>query len=266
MSTSDVLTHQTDGAGELLLLLNGGMMSMAAWEPIAAPLAESFRVVRCDFRGQLLSPGEPAPDLAVHVADVLALLDHLEIAKTHVAGTSFGGLVGLLLAARHPDRVSSLAAITATDRITAPMWEGSVRLRDAAFEAAAGGDGGRVHDLIVPATFTPEFLAAQAAALAFRRRQVAGLPPIWFRGVAGILGALQGLDLRPELPRIECPALIVAGERDVTFPLEHSQVLAEGIPGARLEVVLGAAHSLAIEHAALLVPILRDFFLSGRSS
>jgi 3-oxoadipate enol-lactonase len=269
MSQSEVLAHQTDGAGEPLLLLNGGMMSMAAWEPVAAPLAESFRVVRCDFRGQLLSPGEPAPDLAVHVSDVLALLDHLEIARAHVAGTSFGGLVGLLLAVRHPDRVSSLAAVTATDRITGEMWEGTVRMREAALEAAAGGDGGRVHDLIVPATFTPEFLAAQAGALAFRRRQVAALPPIWFRGVAGILGALQGLDFRPELPRIQCPTLIVAGERDLTFPLEHSRALAEGIPGARLEIVPGTAHGLAVEHAGLLVPILRDFLTSslpGRSS
>lgn len=259
---SEILIHREDGAGAPLLLLNGGMMSMAAWEPVAAPLAESFRVVRCDFRGQLLSPGEPRPDLGAHVADLLVLLDHLGIDRAHVAGTSFGAIVGLLLAARHPERVSSLAAITATDRITGAMWEGTVRLREAALEAAAGGDGGRVHDLIVPTTFTPEFLATQAAALAFRRRQVAGLPPIWFRGVAAILAALQGLDLRPELPRIQCPSLVVAAENDATFPPEHSRALAAGIPGTRLEIVPGTAHGLAIEHASLLLPILQDF-LSG---
>jgi pimeloyl-ACP methyl ester carboxylesterase len=261
---SEILTHREDGQGEPLLLLNGGMMSMVAWEPLAAPLAESYRVVRCDFRGQLLSPGEPRPDLAAHVEDLVALLDALEIGKAHLAGTSFGGIVGLLLAARHPQRVASLAAITATDRITEAIWQGTVRLREAALEAAAGGDGGRVHDLIVPTTFTPEFLAAQSAALAFRRRQVAGLPPIWFRGVAAILAALQGLDLRPELPCIQCPTLIVAAENDVTFPPEHSRVLAAGIPGARLEVVPGTSHGLAIEHAPLVLPILRDFLAGSK--
>jgi 3-oxoadipate enol-lactonase len=261
---SEVLAHQVDGAGEPVLLLNGGMMSMAAWEPVAAPLAGSFRVVRCDFRGQLLSPGEPRPDLGAHVEDLLALLDALEIEKAHVVGVSFGALVGLPFAARHPERVSSITAITATERITDAMWQGTVRLREAALEAVAGGDGGRVHDLIVPSTFTPAFLQAQAAALAFRRRQVAGLPPIWFRGVAAILSALQGMDLRPELPRIQCPALIVGAENDVTFPPEHSRVLVSGIPGARLEIVPGTAHGLAIEHAGLVVPILRDF-LAGLS-
>jgi pimeloyl-ACP methyl ester carboxylesterase len=43
--------HRVDGEGEPLLLLNGIAMSVASWEEIARPLAERFRVVRCDFRG-----------------------------------------------------------------------------------------------------------------------------------------------------------------------------------------------------------------------
>src|SRR5262249_61669855 len=83
--------------GPPLLLLNGSMMTMGAWEPLAAPLGETYKVVRCDFRGQIFSRGEAEPNLEAHVADVGALLDELDLQRVHVAGTSFGGLAAVPL-------------------------------------------------------------------------------------------------------------------------------------------------------------------------
>ena len=117
--TAALITHYAVGEGEPVLLLNGGAMTMAAWEPIAAPLATRFRVVRCDLRGQLLTPGPPHDTLGQHADDVVALLDALDIPSVHVIGTSFGAMVGLVLAARHPQRVQSLVAGTTTDVFTA---------------------------------------------------------------------------------------------------------------------------------------------------
>jgi 3-oxoadipate enol-lactonase len=261
--TQPILTHRVSGSesGEPLLLLNGGMMSIAAWQSIAEKLEPSYKLVRCDFRGQTLTPGEE-PRLDAHVQDVIDLLDALGLQRVHVAGTSFGGIVGLLLAARHPERVSSLAAITTTERITDAMWQGTLRLREAALAGASGGDGGEVLDLRLPGTYTPEYLEAQSQALSFHRRWVASLPEVWFRGVAAILSSLENLDLTSELPRIACPALVLAGERDVTFPIEHSQALASLIPGARLVIVPGGAHGLVIEQAGRVADILLEFLQS----
>ena len=72
-----ILTHRVDGEGPPLVLLNGGMMSLSAWEPIARRLAERHRVIRCDFRGQLLSPGAARASMEEHADDVAALLDAL---------------------------------------------------------------------------------------------------------------------------------------------------------------------------------------------
>ena len=58
-SRRDVLTHRIDGDGPPLLLLNGGLMSIAVWQPFADALSSTRRVIRCDFRGQLLTPGPP---------------------------------------------------------------------------------------------------------------------------------------------------------------------------------------------------------------
>ena len=261
MSSQPILAHRVTGHpdGPPVLLLNGGLMTMAAWEPMAAPLGEAFRVVRCDLRGQVLSPGEPEPTIDAHVADVIALLDALGIDRIHAAGTSFGAFVALRLAALHPERTASVSAIAAGERITPEFWEGSMRVREAALTAAAGGDGGKVLDLVLPATYSPAFRETWAELLAAHRRQTAMLPPIWFLGLARILSSLEGLDLRPDLPRIQCPALIVAGEEDQMFSLEHARALAKGIPGARLEVVPGGSHGLVIERPAQVAEILRGF-------
>lgn len=260
-----MLTHRTEGQGEPVLLLNGGLMSIAAWEPIAAPLAERFQVVRCDLRGQLLSPGEPEPTLEAHVRDVIELLDGLDLQRVHLVGTSYGGLVALRLASLHPERAASVCGIATTERITPETWTSTAEMRKLCVAAAEGGDGGRVLEFLLPGTYTPEYLEKQASAMAFHRHWVAALPSIWFRGLAGLLSSMEGLDLTPHLGAIRCPVLVVAGGRDVMFPLEHSRALAEAIPGARLEVLPDASHGMVVENPADVTRVLLDFLNDQRS-
>ncbi len=240
-------------------------MSIAAWEPVAAPLAGRFQVVRCDLRGQLLSPGEPEPTLEAHVRDVVELLDTLGLQRVHLVGTSYGGLLALRVASLHPERAASVCGIATTERITPETWKSTAELRELCLAAADGGDGGRVLDFLLPGTYTPEYLEKQAPALAFHRHWVAALPAIWFRGIAGLLSSLEGLDLRPHLGAIRCPVLVVAGGRDVMFPLEHSRALVEAIPYARLELLPGAPHGMAVENPADVTRVLLEFLDDQRS-
>lgn len=266
---SELLAHRVTGVTRTeptpLLLLNGGLMSIAAWDRIIGPLEASFQVVRCDFRGQLLSPGEPEPRLAAHVEDVIRLLDSLGLEKVHVAGVSLGGLIGTLLAATHPERVRSLAVITSTERITPAMWEETARMRQLAREAAEGGDGGRVLDFLLPRTYTAEYLESQRGAMVFYRQWIAALPAVWFRGLAAILSSLEGLDLTPHLGAIRCPTFLLAAEGDRTFPPEHARALAAGIAGARLEILPGGSHGLVVEQGERVLEILLGFLKSFES-
>ena len=256
---TDVLTHAVTGDGPPLLLLNGGLMSYPAWEPLAGPLAASCRLVRCDFRGQLLSPGDAPPTIGGHADDLLRLLDALHIESAHVAGVSFGALVGITLAARAPSRVRSLVALNAAERVTPEIAARGTPLREAAHAAAHGGDGGQVLDLIAETTWSPEYRAAQSSALAARRQMVSLLPRTWFVGLEQLMASLENLDLTPLLPRITCPTLIVGGEADITFPIEHSRALAAGIPGARLVVIPEGSHGLVVERSADAIGLVVNF-------
>jgi 3-oxoadipate enol-lactonase len=254
-----VLAHRVDGAGAPVLLLNGGMMSLSAWQEIATPLAERYQIVRCDFRGQLTSPGAPHPTLGGHVDDVLSLLDQLGISLAHVVGTSFGAEVGLLLAATHPERVASLVAVTATDVETPVLKEGGALLCGQLQAAARGGDRRRLYDSIVSIFYSLNWASAHRTELDARREQLTLLPAEWFENAAGILASLAGLDLRAQLGSIACPTLVVAAEGDIVMPLAYARALAAAIPGARLEVVVDSGHVLVQEQPGRLLDLLLRF-------
>jgi len=255
------LAHRSAGAGPPLLLINGELMSMASWQPIASALEARFTVHRCDLRGQLLSPGSPFPRLSGHLPDLVGLLDAAGVAQTHVVGTSCGALIGLLLAATHPSRVQSVAAVAATERITPEAWQAMRPVLDACDAAGAGSgeDCGRVFDLLVPATFSPRYVNGHATELAERRGQIAALPHAWFIGLAGLLRSLEGVDLTLALPQIRCAALVVAAADDLTFPPERSSALAAEIPNATLEIVAESGHALVAERPEALLELLQAF-------
>ncbi len=261
-----LLTHRLDGEGEVLLLLNGGMMSMSSWDPLVPRLAERFRVLRCDFRGQLLSPGEPPRTLAGHVGDVVRLLDSLELDAVHVMGTSFGGQVGLLLAATHPRRVRSLIAVTVADRSSGTMKRGAARTRRICREILGGDDPGRLHDFLSGEVYSAAYLAANRETLATRRQQMALLPPAWFEGVIGLLDVVEDFDLGPRLGSIGCPTLVViAGDDRVLLP-EHGRAVAAAIPGASSETFDGCGHALVIERTDELVSMTLAFLEQTKES
>lgn len=258
-----VLTHRVDGegAGTPVLLLNGGMMSLAAWEPIAARLAARRRVIRCDFRGQLLSPGEPRASMEEHADDVAALLEALGEPRVDVVSASFGAYAGLLLAARHPGRVGSVVAATVTDVAGEGVGEAGAELAAAVRAVPRGGPRTAVYDAIVRLAYTPEWQAGHAAEIAARRAQVGLLPDAWFAGLAGLLEALEKVDLGPVLPGIACPVLVVAAERDAAMPLERTKAVADAIPVAHLVVVPGSGHALIVEREDEFV-LLAERFLA----
>jgi pimeloyl-ACP methyl ester carboxylesterase len=251
---------KVDGSGAPLLLLNGIAMTAASWQPVPRLLAERFTVVRCDLRGQLMSPGEPPADVGGHVADVVELLDHLGLESVHVLATSFGGAVGALLAARAPERVRSLMSVASADGFTESMADEVARWRDATVRSLEGPDRGVLSNVLEPVVYSPAYIEAHRDERALRRRQIAALPDAWFEGLVGLLDSAESFSLSSELAAIRCPALIVAAELDGFIPLDRCRALAEAIPGAAFRVIEGAGHAVVVEQPATVVRMAEEFF------
>jgi pimeloyl-ACP methyl ester carboxylesterase len=253
-----ILTHRVDGDGPPLILLNGGLMSIAAWDALIPDLSPRWRAVRCDFRGQLRTSGPFPRSLEEHARDVIDLMDLLGMETAHWLGVSFGAEVAMAAAALHGDRVQQLTVITATERTDERMRREATEGRALAEQAAAGGEGGpELFRRIFRQTWSDQWLARQPADfLESRIRQVAALPPAFFAGAAAILAILENLDLVPLLGHITAPTLVIGGRDDRMFPPEHSRAIAALIPGAKLEIVEGTGHGLLFERADRVLELL----------
>lgn len=255
--------HTVDGAGPPVLLLNGIAMTGASWRPVAASLSEHFTVIYCDLRGQLMSPGSPPADVGGHVGDVIELLDQLGVDSVHVLATSFGGAVGALLAARHPDRVRSLLSIASADGFTDVMADEVARWREATVRSLEGPDRGVLSDILEPVVYSPAYVEAHLEERVLRRKQIAALPTEWFEGLVGLLDSAESFSLRSELGAVRCPTLVVAAELDGFIPLDRCRGLAEAIPGAEFQVIEGAGHAVVVEQPDAVVDLALDFFATA---
>lgn len=257
--TAPLVHHLIDGEGEPLLLLNGIAMTARSWEAVARPLAERFQVIRCDFRGQLMTPAPPPPAVADHAGDVALLLDHLGLDAVHVVGTSFGGVVGTLFAARHPERARSLTTIASADGFDEEMAAEVARWRAACVRSLEGGDRGHLSDILEPVVYSADYIESHREERAVRRAQIAALPEQWFSGLIGLLDSAHSLRLREELAIIRCPTLVVAAEHDGFVPLDRARGLADAIEGARFELIEGAGHAVVVERPDRVVELCLEF-------
>jgi len=253
------LSHMSDGAGDPLVLLNGIAMTAVSWEVIARPLAEHYRVTRCDFRGQLMTPAPPPVHVAEHADDVAALLDFLGIDAAHIVGTSFGGVIGTLVAIRHPDRVRSLTTIASADGFDELMAHEVARWQAACVAALESSDRGHLSDILEPVVYSPAWVEKHKAERAQRRAQISALPDQWFEGLIGLLDSAHSLRLREELERIHCPTLVIAAELDAFVPLDRARGFAEAIDGASFRTIEGAGHAVVVEQPQRVVDLCLEF-------
>jgi pimeloyl-ACP methyl ester carboxylesterase len=110
------LYYEIQGTGPLLLLICGGVYDAAAYAGLVQQLEDRYTVVTYDRRGNSRSPLDEAPEeqsIAVHGDDAHRLLSAVAVAANepaHVFGNSSGAIIGLELAARHPEQVRTLVA------------------------------------------------------------------------------------------------------------------------------------------------------------
>lgn len=242
-----------EGPADAPVLVLGSSLGTTSqmWQPQVGALARRFRVVRYDHLGHGAS-AVPAGDGAPCTIDdlgteLLRLLDDLGTRRVSYAGLSLGGMVGMWLAAYAPERVNRLALLCTSARLGPErMWrERAATVRSAGTAAVA--------ETVVSRWFTPAFAADRPSVVQRYRVMLSATPAA---GYAACCEAIAAMDLRPELPRIQAPTLVVAGADDPATPVEQAREIAGMIPGARLDVVPGAAHLANVEQPERITRLL----------
>lgn len=248
---SDVALHAAvSGPAHAPVVVLGPSLgtTVEAWEPQLPVLERDYRVIRYDHRGHGRSDVVDGPySLPELGADVLRLLDALQVTQAHYVGLSLGGMVGMWLAAHAPDRIDRLALVsTSAFMPPASGWRGRAEQVRASGTAA-------VADAVVGRWFTAGFVARRPEVVAHYTEQLAAVPA---EGYAGCCEAIAAMDLRPDLAAIRAPTLVVVGVDDPATPPDHAEGIASRIGGARVVRVDDAAHLANVEQPEEIAALL----------
>lgn len=242
------------GSGEPLLLIHGLGYARWGWEPVVVGLAEHNDVLLFDNRGIGASAAPPGPYTVEELAaDAVSVLDEAEVERAHVLGTSLGGMVALQLALDHAARVDKLvlACTTPGGNGAAPMPDATVRLLA---EAATLPPEAALRRFVENA-FGPVPDAALVDRIMEHRLATAQPQPAW----AAQAAAGATFDVWERVSEVHAPTLVLTGDADNVVDPRNSEVLAQRIADARLEVFHGAGHLFFWEEPERFVQVVSEF-------
>ena len=238
-----------------LVLIHGLGDDHRAWRKLLPALALRHRVLLYDFRGHGgSSAGDPEGSLNQLAADLVRLLDALEVERAHLCGFSLGGTIVMRTAIDHPGRVARLLPVATSSRVgrSAADWYAAraemVRRQAPELLATLEQDTRDVY-ANAPQEFADGWLI----------RSQSTADPRGYGNACAAMAALNAQPLDPELPRIKAPTLIVCADRDQHCPPRAAEIIQSGIPGSRMELIEGAGHPIPVEKPEALSRLILDF-------
>jgi pimeloyl-ACP methyl ester carboxylesterase len=257
-----------DGPVDLVLIL-GWVMSMrslfehAEIAPVLKRLAKLGRLILFDKRGTGLSDRVKAlPTVEQRVDDLRAVLDAVGSVDAILVGTSEGGTLALLYAATMPERLRGLVLVSTFARWAAAAdhphgWTPEMVHRLRSYIATSWGRGDSMRPAFATRASDPATVAWAA------RAEIAGASP----GAAlDVLDMNLQLDVRPVVPAISVPTVVLHNTHDAVCAVENGRYLAAQIPGARLIEVDTDDHSFVFEGADVYLAAVESLLAAPRPS
>lgn len=246
------LNAQTAGQGRPLVLCHSLLADRTSFDLIAGTLATKFKVIAIDLPG--FGGSTPVEGGLEAVADqVAAGIQSLDLgAQPIILGNGFGGFVSLMMAIRHPDLAQRLVLADCGAAFSEP---GRAAFRGMAANAEKGGLGA-IAEVAMRRLFAPEYQALHPELIAQRKERFLQLDPGTFQRACF---ALASLDLRPELPQVKIPALVLVGDMDEATPPPMSRELAAGLPNAQLNIIEGCAHVPQLQAPEVFLAAIAGF-------
>lgn len=246
-------------AAPVLTFAHALSLNLRSFEPQVSAFRDRYRVLRLDLRGHGQTDVGGGPFTMEDLArDVVGLLDHLGVERTHFVGSSLGAMVGFALAFEYADRLSSLTFMASqgalpTERIAAARSTiEAMRASDATPETTLAGECEAMLERLlgdINETNHPEIFTLL--------REILGDTTLY--GQARAYEAILAMDYDNRLGEIEVPTLVLAGAQDKSTPPERMQMYQDGIAGARMAILPGAGHFPNVERAEAFNETLRTF-------
>ena len=250
------IAYQVLGSGSPLVLLHPFPVHHEFWLPAAQALTSRYQLILPDLRGHGASEaGEGPATMQKHAADIVKILDHLEIGRVPFAGVSIGGYVLFEFWRRHRERVAALALCNTKAPADTPEAK-TTRLQAAADVLERGTEP--FFESMVPKLIGKTMRASRPdladGALRMMRKMSAGNVAQVQRGMA------ERTDSVPDLKTINVPTVLVTGDEDILTGPAEAELMQRNISGSELKIIRHAGHYAPWEQPAEVGKLLRQFF------
>ncbi|KAH7138012.1 Alpha/Beta hydrolase protein [Dendryphion nanum] len=229
-----------------ILIQHGFGRHSAFWYHWIPFLSRHYNIIRRDLRGHGLSsypsPSSPYPyTLSTILSEILDTLDQLQIPAVHFLGESTSGILGEILAAKHPSRILSLTICSSPTHLPPPALDlFAFGHKDWPTACRALGSRGWTHELSkIPGTIPvsdPRYLPWYLDQISISDGE----------GLAGYAEFLSGLDARPYLEQIGVPMLILCPSESAAVRVVDMEDVERKVERARLVVVEGGGHEIYV--------------------
>ncbi|WP_158799517.1 alpha/beta fold hydrolase [Pedobacter sp. L105] len=220
--------YEVYGHGEPLLLIHGNGGSISNFTNQIPYFSKNYQVIIADSRAQGKTiDTKDSLSYEMMADDLNALMDNLHVKDANVIGWSDGGIDGLLLAMRHPDKVKKLAVTGAN------LWPDSTALTPFVYKMMV-----KDADSLRKLPKTPENKAQLK--------------------LVDLMCVQPNIKLE-QLHSIKCPVLVIGGDHDVILPA-HTMAIAQAIPNSYLWIIPNSGHSTPIFKKDQFNPLISDFF------
>jgi pimeloyl-ACP methyl ester carboxylesterase len=248
------IAYTRAGSGPALVMVHGAPSDHRVWQWMVPDLARDHTVVAWDAPGFGESSDIDDTWRAPQFADALAaFVAALGLERPHVVGHSFGTMVALELFERHPALPASLVLVGGY-----AGWAGSLPPEEVARRLEMFLDmadlGGAFDPKSYPGLFTDLIPADREAVLVTMMRENVRSATV---RAAGHIGAET--DLRPVLPTIDIPTLVLHGEADARSPLANAEALHAAISTSQLVVLPKLGHACLVEGPGACSAAIRRF-------
>jgi pimeloyl-ACP methyl ester carboxylesterase len=256
------IAYRVQGVGPPLVLVMGYRLSSAAWPgSFSESLARDFTVITPDNRGTGLSD-KPVRGYAIAnmARDICALLEELQIPRTHLLGYSMGGAIAQEFVRQFPERVSSLILCATTCG-----GPGATYAKPSVVQVLRDLDGlspEQAARKIWKVTYSPGHLERHQTLAEDQMRREAALPtPLHAADLQ--FQALAEFDGSKALAKIRCPTLVLTGDLDELIPPQNSVMMARLIADAKLVILPGRGHRVLWEATQECINLITEFLASS---
>jgi len=227
------------GAGDPVLLIHGGLGHADIWASQVAELSKTHKVIVADSRGHGRTSRDTQPfGYDLMMSDYIGLLDHLKVDKVALVGWSDGGIIGIDMAMKHPDRLTGVFAHAAN--VTTDGVDPGVETNKTfgAYIERSGKDYARLSP-------TPD-----------QYEQFVGeIVKMW---------GSQPAFTKEDLATIKTPVWVVLGDHDEAVKRDHTEYMASAIPGSKLVILENASHFAMLQDPAGYNKAVADFLAATK--